>query len=72
MAIPDPAPSELPAVYLADPFAVGPLGCPRCGAEVVIEDVAAHGRGARRTARCQGCGLRLSQETRPIPGRRVA
>jgi hypothetical protein len=39
---------------------------------MVIEDVTAYGRGARRTAHCAGCAVRMWQETRPIPGRRVA
>jgi hypothetical protein len=70
--MPEPAPRELPAIYVADPFAAGPVRCPWCADEMVIEDVTAYGRGARRTARCEGCALRMSQETRPIPGRRVA
>lgn len=72
MPMSEPASRELPALYLADPFAIGPVRCPGCTGEVVIEAISAHGRGARRTARCVECGLRLSQETRPIPGRRVA
>ena len=71
MPIPEPS-RELPAIYLADPFASGPVCCPWCAGEVVIDAIAAHGRGARRTAFCRECGLRISQETRPIPGRRVA
>jgi hypothetical protein len=63
------APLELPAIYVADPFAAGDVRCPWCAGVVVIEDITAFGRGARRIARCVPCGLSLAQETRPIPGR---
>jgi hypothetical protein len=72
MPMPQPALRELPAIYVADPFAAGPVRCPWCQGEMVVEEVTAHGRGARRTARCAGCAVRMWQETRPIPGRRVA
>ncbi|HEX3607571.1 MAG TPA: hypothetical protein VH134_16730 [Candidatus Dormibacteraeota bacterium] len=72
MPMPEPVARELPALYVADPFAAPPVRCPWCQGEVVVDAVAAHGRGARRTVHCRGCGVRMSQETRPIPGRRVA
>jgi len=67
--MPRQAPLELPAVYVADPFAAGEVRCPWCAEVALIEDIHAFGRGARRLARCAACGLHLSQETRPIPGR---
>jgi hypothetical protein len=59
----------LPAVYVADPFQAERVRCPWCEGEVAVEEVTAVGRGAWRTLHCQPCRLRLSQETRPIPGR---
>jgi hypothetical protein len=59
----------LPAVYVADPFAAERVRCPWCEGEVAVEQVTAVGRETRRMLRCLPCRLRLSQETRPIPGR---